>query len=114
MSAFLPANAKSELAFGVRSFPAATLVPSLLTGNPYPLPQSLRAREVNNADFLATLRAEELDFYLADVMRNVVAAPDLKHHPRGPAVTLLALVQVTPADLRLAALPACACRSMVQ
>ena len=33
--------------------------------------------EVNNADFLAThLRAEELDFYLADV-RNVVAAPDL-------------------------------------
>ncbi len=66
-----------DLAFGVGPFPAATVVPPLLT--------EIRTRfagvcvrvEVNNADFLAThLRAEELDFYLADV-RNVVAAPDL-------------------------------------
>ena len=66
-----------DLAFGVGPYPAATVVPPLLT--------EIRTRfagvcvrvEVNNADFLAThLRAEELDFYLADV-RNVVAAPDL-------------------------------------
>lgn len=66
-----------DLAFGVGPYPAATVVPPLLT--------EIRTRfagvcvrvEVNNADYLAThLRAEELDFYLADV-RNVVAAPDL-------------------------------------
>ena len=64
-----------DLAFGVGPYPAATVVPPLLT--------EIRTRfagvcvrvEVNNADYLAThLRAEELDFYLADV-RNVVAAP---------------------------------------
>ena len=93
-----------DLAFGVGPFPAATLVPSLLTR----YPKVCVRVEVNNADFLAAhLRAEELDFYLADV-RNVVAAPDLSitrvaqlsagfyvraGHP------LLALVQVTPADL---------------
>lgn len=97
-----------DLAFGVGPFPAATLVPSLLTEIRTRYPKVCVRVEVNNADFLAAhLRAEELDFYLADV-RNVVAAPDLSitrvaqlsagfyvraGHP------LLALVQVTPADL---------------
>ena len=66
-----------DLAFGVGPFPAATLVPSLLTEIRTRYPKVCVRVEVNNADFLAAhLRAEELDFYLADV-RNVVAAPDL-------------------------------------
>lgn len=97
-----------DLAFGVGPFPAATLVPSLLTEIRTRYPKVCVRVEVNNADFLAAhLRAEELDFYLADV-RNVVAAPDLTitrvaqlsagfyvrtGHP------LLALAQITPADL---------------
>ena len=66
-----------DLAFGVGPYPAATMVSPLLTeiGNRYP-GVSVRV-EVNNADYLAAhLRAEELDFYMADV-RNVVAASDL-------------------------------------
>ena len=67
-----------DLAFGVGPYPAATMVPDLLI--------DLRARfaqvkvrvEVNNAKYLvAHLRAEELDFYLAD-LRNVPEAPDLE------------------------------------
>ncbi len=103
-----------DLAFGVGPFPAATLVPSLLTEIRTRYPKVCVRVEVNNADFLAAhLRAEELDFYLADV-RNVVAAPDLSitrvaqlsagfyvraGHP------LLALVQVTPADLLPSKIP---------
>ena len=66
-----------DLAFGVGPYPAATMVSPLLTEirNRYP-GVSVRV-EVNNADYLAAhLRAEELDFYMADV-RNVVAASDL-------------------------------------
>jgi DNA-binding transcriptional LysR family regulator len=66
-----------DLAFGVGPYPAATMVSPLLTEirNRYP---GVGVRvEVNNADYLAAhLRAEELDFYMADV-RNVVAASDL-------------------------------------
>lgn len=98
-----------DLAFGAGPFPAATLVPALLTEIRTRYPKVCVRVEVNNADFLAAhLRAEELDFYLADV-RNVVAAPDLRitrvaqlsagfyvrtGHP------LLALARITPTDLR--------------
>ena len=67
-----------DLSFGVGPYPAATIVPSLLT--------ELRTRfagvnvrvEVNNARYLEDhLRAEELDFYLAD-MRNIPATTDLE------------------------------------
>lgn len=66
-----------DLAFGVGPFPAATVVPPLLI--------ELRTRfsgiqlrvEVNNARHLeGHLRAEELDFYLAD-LRNIPASTDL-------------------------------------
>lgn len=65
-----------DLALGVGPFPAATMIPSLLT--------DLRTRfagvkvrvEVNNASYLAEhLRAEELDFYIAD-RRNIDATSD--------------------------------------
>ena len=67
-----------DLSFGVGPYPAATMVPPLLTEIRTHHP-GVRVRvEVNNADYLAAhLRAEELDFYLADV-RNVVAAADLR------------------------------------
>ena len=66
-----------DVAFGVGPYPAATLVPNLLI--------EMRLRfagvnvrvEVNNATYLADhLRAEELDFYVAD-LRNVPATSDL-------------------------------------
>ena len=65
-----------DLALGVGPYPAATMIPSLLT--------DLRTRfagvkvrvEVNNASYLAEhLRAEELDFYIAD-RRNIDATSD--------------------------------------
>lgn len=65
-----------DLAIGVGPYPAATMIPSLLT--------DLRTRfarvkvrvEVNNASYLAEhLRAEELDFYIAD-RRNIDATSD--------------------------------------
>mgnify|MGYP003582701548 CR=1 FL=1 len=66
-----------DLAFGVGPYPAATLLPRLLveTRNRYP---GVNVRvEVNNARYLLDhLRAEELDFYLAD-LRNVPHAVDL-------------------------------------
>ena len=66
-----------DLAFGVGPFPAATIVPPLLTEIRTRHPKICVRVEVNNAHYLAAhLRGEELDFYLADV-RNVVAAPDL-------------------------------------
>jgi DNA-binding transcriptional LysR family regulator len=67
-----------DLAFGVGPYPAATIVPPLLT--------ELRTRfagvnvrvEVNNARYLEQhLRAEELDFYLAD-LRNIPDTSDLE------------------------------------
>ena len=97
-----------DLAFGVGPYPAATLLPRLLveTRNRYP---GVNVRvEVNNARYLLDhLRAEELDFYLAD-LRNVPHAVDLSFTRIGQMVAgfyvraghpLLALVQVTPADL---------------
>lgn len=66
-----------DLAFGVGPFPAATLVPALLTDIRTRYPGVCVRVEVNNADNLAAhLRAEDLDFYMADI-RNVVAADDL-------------------------------------
>jgi DNA-binding transcriptional LysR family regulator len=66
-----------DLAFGVGPFPAATMVPALLTEIRTRYPGVCVRVEVNNADYLAAhLRAEELDFYMADV-RNVVAQADL-------------------------------------
>jgi DNA-binding transcriptional LysR family regulator len=66
-----------DLAFGCGPYPAATIVPALLTDIRKRYPGICVRVEVNNADYLAAhLRAEELDFYLADV-RNVVAASDL-------------------------------------
>jgi len=66
-----------DLAFGVGPYPAATMVPPLLTEIRTAHPGVCVRVEVNNADYLAAhLRAEELDFYMADV-RNVVAAADL-------------------------------------
>lgn len=66
-----------DLAFGVGPYPAATLLPRLLveTRNRYP---GVNVRvDVNNARYLLDhLRAEELDFYLAD-LRNVPHAVDL-------------------------------------
>ena len=66
-----------DLSFGVGPYPAATMVPPLLTEIRTHHPGVCVRVEVNNADYLAAhLRAEELDFYMADV-RNVVAAADL-------------------------------------
>lgn len=66
-----------DLAFGVGPYPAATLVPPLLADIRTRFPAVCVRVEVNNADNLAAhLRAEELDFYMADV-RNVVTAADL-------------------------------------
>ena len=65
-----------DIAIGVGPYPAATLMPLLLT--------DMRKRfagvnvrvEVNNASYLAEhLRAEELDFYVAD-LRNIPTASD--------------------------------------
>ena len=72
-----------ELAFGVGPYPAATLVPNLLADLRRHYPQVKVRVEVNNAQYLvAHLRAEELDFYLAD-MRNVPDEPDLEFTPIG-------------------------------
>ncbi len=66
-----------DLAFGVGPYPAATMVVDLLTDIRVRYPAVCVRVEVNNADFLAAhLRAEELDFYMAEV-RNVTAADDL-------------------------------------
>ena len=66
-----------DLALGVGPFPAATMVPALLTEIRIRYPSVCVRVEVNNADNLAAhLRAEELDFYMAEA-RNVAAAADL-------------------------------------
>lgn len=67
-----------DLAFGVGPYPAATIVPGLLTELRQRFPEVKVRVEVNNARYLVDhLRAEELDFYLAD-LRNVPLAPDLE------------------------------------
>lgn len=77
-----------DLAFGAGPYAAAALLPPLLKEIRQRFPAVKLRVEVNNADYLAEhLRAEELDFYLADV-RNVVADPDLSvtrmaHLPAG-------------------------------
>jgi DNA-binding transcriptional LysR family regulator len=72
-----------ELAFGLGPYPALTIAPELLTDLRTRFPQVNVRVEVNNAKYLvAHLRAEELDFYLAD-MRNVPEAADLEFTPLG-------------------------------
>ena len=67
-----------DLSFGVGPYPAATIVPGLLTDLRQRFPQVKLRVEVNNARYLVDhLRAEELDFYLAD-LRNVPQSPDLE------------------------------------
>ena len=67
-----------DLAFGVGPYPAATIVPGLLVEMRSRFADAKLRVEVNNATYLlAHLRAEELDFYLAD-LRNVPQAPDLE------------------------------------
>jgi DNA-binding transcriptional LysR family regulator len=72
-----------DLAFGVGPYPAATIVPTLLVDlrNRHP---GVNVRvEVNNARYLMEhLRAEELDFYLAD-LRLVPPVADLEVTPIG-------------------------------
>lgn len=66
-----------DLAFGVGPYPAATLVPRLLSDLRTRFGQAQVRVEVNNAQYLmAHLQAEELDFYLAD-LRHVPEAPHL-------------------------------------
>lgn len=72
-----------SLAFGVGPFPAATRVPDLLIEINRRFAQVQVRVEVNNARYLLEhLRAEEIDFYLAD-MRHVPAAADLHIHRLG-------------------------------
>ncbi len=66
-----------DIALGVGPYPAATMVPLLLHELRSRFPGVNTRVEVNNAKHLAEhLRAEELDFYLAD-LRNVPTAPDV-------------------------------------
>ncbi len=72
-----------DLAFGVGPYPAATMLPLLLVEVRTRFPGVNVRVEVNNAQYLLEhLRAEELDFYLAD-MRNVPSADDLLVTPIG-------------------------------
>jgi DNA-binding transcriptional LysR family regulator len=66
-----------ELAFGVGPFPAMSLAPQLVIEMRRCFPGVHARVEVNNWRFLLEhLRAEELDFFLAD-KRNIPPAPDL-------------------------------------
>lgn len=66
-----------DLAFGVGPFPAVALVPRLMTELRTRYPGINSRVEVNNWRYLLEhLRAEELDFFVADV-RNVPPAHDL-------------------------------------
>ena len=65
-----------DVALGVGPYPAATLLPKLLTELRTRFPKINTRVEVNNTKYLAEhLRAEELDFFVADI-RNVPAATD--------------------------------------
>lgn len=66
-----------DIALGVGPYPAATMVPQLLSELRIRFPGVNTRVEVNNAKYLAEhLRAEELDFYVAD-LRNVPTATDV-------------------------------------
>ncbi len=66
-----------DIAIGVGPYPAATMVPALLTDMRQRYPTVNARVEVNNAAYLAEhLRAEELDFYVAD-LRNIPESSDL-------------------------------------
>lgn len=66
-----------DLAFGVGPYPAATMMPGLLMELRTRFPSINTRVEVNNAEYLAEhLRAEELDFFLANITL-VPGAPDL-------------------------------------
>ena len=75
-----------DLAFGVGPYPAATIVPGLVV-ELRRLHAGVKLRvEVNNATYLMEhLRAEELDFYLAD-LSAVPAVSDLEIMPLGELV----------------------------
>ena len=65
-----------DIAFGVGPYPAATVLPPLLIELRSRYPGINTRVEVNNSRYLADhLRAEELDFYVADI-RNVQASAD--------------------------------------
>lgn len=65
-----------DIALGVGPYPAATLLPVLLTDMRTRFPGVNVRVEVNNATYLAEhLRAEELDFYVAD-LRNIPASSE--------------------------------------
>lgn len=67
-----------DLAISVAPYPVATIVPKLLADIRVRFPRVKVRVKVNNAQYLvAHLRAEELDFCLAD-MRNVPQAADLQ------------------------------------
>jgi DNA-binding transcriptional LysR family regulator len=67
-----------DIAIGVGPYPAATLLPLLLTDMRRRFPGVNVRVEVNNATYLAEhLRAEELDFYVAD-LRNIPTASDFE------------------------------------
>ena len=66
-----------DIAIGVGPYPAATMVPALLTDMRRRFPGVNARVEVNNANYLAEhLRTEELDFYVAD-LRNIPEGSDL-------------------------------------
>ena len=67
-----------DIAIGVGPYPAATLLPILLTDMRTRFPAVHVRVEVNNANYLAEhLRAEELDFYVAD-LRNIPVRSDFE------------------------------------
>ncbi|MEO7106403.1 MAG: LysR family transcriptional regulator [Rhodoferax sp.] len=67
-----------DLAIGVGPYPAASMVPALLTDIRKRFPNVNARVEVNNASYLVEhLRAEELDFYVAD-LRNLPKGSDLE------------------------------------
>lgn len=76
-------RALGDVAFGVGPFPAATLLPSLLIELRNRFPGINSRVEVNNWKYLVEhLRAEELDFFVADI-RDVPRDPDLRIAPLG-------------------------------
>jgi DNA-binding transcriptional LysR family regulator len=97
-----------DLAFGVGPFPAVSLVPRLLVRLRACYPGIQTRVEVNNWKYLLEhLRAEELDFFVADT-RSVPQDHDLSIRPVGrqragffvrEGHPLLAQAQVQPADL---------------
>jgi DNA-binding transcriptional LysR family regulator len=72
-----------DIAFGVGPFPAATMLPALMIEMRSRYPAINSRVEVNNWKYLVEhLRAEELDFFVADI-RDVPADADLDINPIG-------------------------------